>query len=365
MLCLTLAACTPPPAGFSTIPRPVKILRITTQAHAHDATYAGEVEPRYHAVLSFRVPGKIVDRQVNVGDIVKKGQLLAALDETDYHLSLRNLQARLASAQAEHRYAVDDLVRYGDLRDRNVISAHEYGRNETTLKVVQARVKALEIEVAQARNQLGYTRLHADRDGVITALGIESGQVVVSGQPIVRLAQLDEKEIHIDIPEHRIKDIRQDQEATVSLWANPQYRITGRVREIAGTADTASRTYRVKVALPQAQDQVHLGMSGSVTLSATPVEKIGIPLSALFSPHDRPDEVRVWLVDIESATVRSQLVKTGRMLGDQQIEVERGLDPGQTLVTAGAHRLIEGQRICIADESQSAGNFITKACRPS
>jgi multidrug efflux system membrane fusion protein len=166
-------------------------------------SFAGEVRARYETTLAFRVPGKMIDRPVEVGDRVHKGQRVARLDSTDYQLGTDALNAQLTSAQAERDFARDDLTRYRELLNLRVISPAEFDRHDTAYTTARERVVALEAQLSQATNQLQYTDLLADRDGVVTALDVQTGQVVAAGQPVLKLARLEEKEIHIDVPEQR------------------------------------------------------------------------------------------------------------------------------------------------------------------
>ncbi|MGZ9129714.1 MAG: efflux RND transporter periplasmic adaptor subunit, partial [Candidatus Binatia bacterium] len=234
--------------------RPVKVFRVGEPATASAKHFAGEVRARIETPLSFRVAGKLLERKVDVGDQVRKGQLLAILDGNDYRLSVQGLKAQLASAQADSTFLRDDLARYRELLVQQVISPPEFERHETAYTTVRERAAALEAQLAQALNQLTYTELHADRDGVVTALAVEAGQVLAAGQAVVTLAQLDEKEIHFDVPEHRLAEIKRQQAVSVSLWSEDNRLIKARIREIASAADPASRTYRVKATLLEGMD---------------------------------------------------------------------------------------------------------------
>ena len=187
--------CTPQDRQAQQISRPVKVVRIGEEAAAGVMSFAGEVRARYETILAFRVSGKMIDRPVEVGDRVRKGQRVARLDSTDYRLGTEALTAQLNSAQAERDFARDDLTRYHELLNQRVISPAEFDRHDTAYTSARERVVTLEAQLSQATNQLQYTDLLADRDGVVTALEVETGQVVAAGQPVVKLARLDEKEL--------------------------------------------------------------------------------------------------------------------------------------------------------------------------
>lgn len=358
---MVLGGCSHQDGKTSPIPRPVKMFHVGGQAEEGAMSFAGEVRARYESILSFRVPGKIIERRVEVGDWVRKGQLLASVDPADYRLATQNLKAQLASAQADRDFAHDDLIRYRELFEQHVISAPDLDRHETAHTTAKERAKALEAQLGQTINQLAYTHLHADRDGAITALEVEAGQVVSVGQTVVKLAQLNEKEVHIDVPEHRLGMIHPDQEVTVTLWADDGYKIKGHIREIASTANPASRTFRVKVMLlGERQDSSQLGMTATVEIPLKGRVQIAIPLSAVFNSQSEPGQPRVWLVNGKTATVESKPVQLGEMVGNDRIVVS-GLSEGQLIVSAGVQRLLEGQAIRLPDGMGMApSNEITK-----
>ncbi|HVS26563.1 MAG TPA: efflux RND transporter periplasmic adaptor subunit [Burkholderiales bacterium] len=330
-----------------TVVRPVRVFRVGDhQVAGNQESYAAEVKARYETKLSFRVPGKVVARRVEIGDRVRKGQLLAQLDPVDYQLASKSLASQLAAARTERDFAKDDLVRYRELLELKYISQAEYDRRETAYKTANDRVEALQFQLSQANNQITYTNLYADRDGVVTALDMETGQVVGVGQVIMRIAQLDYREVVINIPEHRIAKLRNATEVAVVLWADGDQRIKGRIREISPGADPASRTYTVKVSLLEGNDLARLGMTATVYFPSTQTSEPAIPLAAVFQPQNNPMQTRVWLVDERTKTVRSVLVKLGAPVANQQVTVS-GLTPGQTVVSAGATRLLEGQAVRI------------------
>ena len=344
------AGCSDQDKPTPAVSRPVKVFRIENHAVAGARSFAGEVRARIETPLSFRVGGKLLERKVDVGDPVRKGQLLAKLDSNDYRLAVQGLKAQLASVQADSTFLRDDLARYRELLAQQVISPPEFERHETAYTTARERTAALEAQLGQALNQLTYTELHADRDGVVTALNVEAGQVLAAGQAVVALAQLDEKEIHFDVPEHRLPEIQRQQAVNVSLWLDDNRRLKAKIREIASAADPTSRTYRVKATLLEGLDAAQLGMTATVHLAANTVSRIAIPLSAVYTPQNQPNHPLVWLVDEQAATVKSVPVRLGETLAGERIAVD-GLAAGQLLVSAGVQRLAEGQAVRLPEES--------------
>ncbi len=339
-----LMGCSKQDTDVKLQPRPVKVFRVEKTDDRIVAPYAGQVQARFETTLSFRVAGKIIARPVEIGDFVHKGQLLAKLDISDYHLSVESIKAQLKSAIADRDFAKDDLARYRELLNQKVISPPDFDRHQTVYTNAQERVAALEAQLKQTTNQLDYTELLANRDGVITTLEVEKGQVVAAGQPIVKLAQLDEKEIHFDIPEQRVAEIKNQQNVTVSLWTAGERRFNAKIREIGAVANSASRTYRVKATLLVGQEDAHLGMTATVWVASDKTEQIAVQLSAIFNSQDQPTQQKVWLIDEATSTVKTVPVQLGNALPNERVSVE-GLQTGQLIVSAGVQRLKEGQSV--------------------
>jgi len=343
-----LAGCSNQDQKANLPPRPVKAFRVGTTNTGSATPYAGEVRTRFETTLSFRVAGKVLARPVEIGDRIHKGQLLARLDESDFRLAAHTLEAQLKSAVADRGFAKDDLARYHELLDQKVVSHTDFDRRQTTYTNAQERVAAFEAQLKQALNQLDYTELSADRDGVITALEAEKGQIVAAGQPVVKLSQLDAKEIHFDIPEQRIAEIKIHQVVAAGLWSDGERRLKAEIREIGASADPASRTYRVKAKLLDGQEQARLGMTATVWLDSDKAERIAVPLVAVFTPQAQTKQQQVWLIDEATSTVKAVPVRLGAALPGELISIA-GLRPGQLIVSAGVQRLKEGQTVRLSE----------------
>jgi membrane fusion protein, multidrug efflux system len=329
-------------------PRPVKVFRVGTISVGSVTSYAGEVRARFETTLSFRVTGKILARPVEIGDRVRKGQLLGSLDNSDFQLAVQTLKAQLKSAAAYRDFTKDDLARYRELLDQKVISNPDFDRHQTAYTNAQERVAELEAQLKQTLNQLEYTELTADREGVITALEVEKGQVVAAGQAVVKLAQTDEKEIHFDIPEQRIAVIKNHQIMAVSLWSEDGRRFKAEIREIGASADPVSRTYRVKARLLEGQEDAHLGMTATIWLASEKADLMAVPLTAVFTSQAQPKKQQVWLINESAGTVKAVPVQLGTALPDERISIE-GLQAGQLIVSAGVQRLKEGQAVRLSE----------------
>ena len=348
--CAGLAGCGKPPAKPEDV-RPVRSLVVGAGATEAANTYAGEVRPRYESDLGFRVAGKIQSRAVNVGDTVKAGQLLAQLDPKDLALSEASGRAQVTALQAQLAVAKSDFERNQKLFDEGVIGASGLDHYQATYTAAQAQLEAAQAQLRSMSNQTGYAELRADHDGIITAVMGEPGQVVAAGQAVMRLAHSGEVEVASQVPEDQIARVRTGMAVQVTLWANPGSAIPGTVRELASSADPATRTYTLRVSVPQPPPQMKLGMTASVRipLSGLP-DLIHLPLGALVEQQDRKG---VWVFDRASQTVAFREVVIGGV-ADNQLLVAGGLKDGEVVVTAGAPLLRPGQKVTLLDQPAAA-----------
>ena len=327
--------------------RPVRAQRIAASPAAEETTYAGEVRPRYETRLAFRAPGRIAARYVELGSHVRRGQLIAQIDNRDLQLSVDALRAALASAQSESDLAARDFKRFEELRAKNFISQADFDRRATTLATSRARLDQAQAQFAQSEVQSRYASLFADTAGVVTAVEAEAGQVVSTGQTIVRVARLEELEIVISVPEHRVDELRRAHAIAVRLWAHPGKAYAGRIREIAPSTDPTTRTYIARVSVLERDAAMGLGMSATVTTySAAATQALRVPLSALYQ---QDDAAAVWVVDPGSRTVGLRPVRVARHTGNDA-QIAAGLAPGDLVVTAGVHLLRAGQTVRVIEE---------------
>lgn len=325
-----LAACSkePPP------PAPPKLVRTLVVGAADAATarsYSGEVRARYETPLGFRVGGKITARLVDAGARVKAGQPLARLDAADAALQAAQAEANRALAEADAR-------RFRDLRARNFVSQAALDAKETALKAADA-------QAGLARNQSAYTTLTADHDGVVAAVLAEPGQVVTSGQPVLRVARDGEREVAIALPEGEVAGLAPGAQAEIGLWSAGGKTYRGRLRELAPAADAATRTYAARVTVLDPDAALALGMTASVRFAAPAAPKTPIvPLAALYQQDGEP---AVWLVGADqSVTLRKVRVAAYTDVG---AAVAEGLSPGERIVAAGVHKLSAGEKVRLAD----------------
>lgn len=323
-------------------PRPVRVTTVHFEKGSTVARYSGDIRARYENPLAFQVGGKLLRRQVDVGSVVRRGQVLAVLDPIDTQLSEAGATAQMAAAQAELDQARRELQHLSNLADINLASPAALERRRDQVNAAEARVNAAKAQRGESARKSGYTELRADFDGVITSIDAQPGQVVTAGQAIVRLARTDEKEVVISVPENRWNELHGAASIRVDLWANPGHFYKGRVREISPGVDEVLRTYTARISLPDADAQVALGMTATVhveTSAPRPVARL--PLTALTRDKDQPS---VWIFDPAAATVRPRAVILANFDASHALVVG-GVTDGEKVVTAGVHKLIAGQSV--------------------
>ena len=343
---LALAAC----SKTEPAPDPVRAVRTMTvglDAAGGSYEYAAEVRARTESRLGFRVGGKIVRRDADLGDSVKRGQVLAKLDPQDLKLGQDAARAAMVAAQANHDQSAADYKRYKELRDQGFISSAELERRDTTLKASQAQLDQAKAQSSVQGNQAGYAVLAADASGIITGVDADPGTVVAAGAPVLRLAHDGPRDVVFSVPEDKAGLIKalsaQPGSFKVRLWGASGELLSAKLREIAASADPVTRTFLVKADLGAAASaSVRLGQTATVVVElpkTTGVVKL--PLSALKEEQGRSV---VWVVDKASMTVKPQPVQVAGADGNEAV-ISAGLNAGQTVVTAGVHVLNPGQTV--------------------
>ena len=327
-------------------PQAQMVLAHTVQAGGAAARteYSGEVRARHEISLAFRVGGKLLARQVDVGDRVTAGQVLARLDAADLALASSSAEANLAATAAERAFALAEAKRYRDLRAQQFVSQALLDAKETALKAAEERYRALAAQSRLAGNQRAYSELRADTSGVVAAVLAEVGQVVAAGQAVVKVARTDEKEVLVAVPENRVAELARAGEVAVALWAAPDKRYRGRVREVAPQADPVTRTFAARVAILNADADVRLGQTARVSLNSVSGDALVlIPLGSVFQKGNQP---AVWLIGADGR-VHLRPVKVAAWREDG-VAVSAGLAAGERIVAAGAHKLIEAEAVRVS-----------------
>lgn len=349
-----LGGCTKTPPTEEPV-RAVKVLTVGMDTFQAGSEFAGEVRAQVEARLAFRVGGKIIARQAELGQRVKSGQVLAQLDPQDYKLAVDAARSQAAAALTNRDLAAADFKRYKDLRVENFISAAELERREATLKAAQAQLEQAQSQLAAQSNQASYAVLLATVDGVVTAVEAEAGQVVAAGTPVFRIATDGARDAVFALPEDRLAAMQPGLKMRVKVWPH-NTELSGVVREVSASADPVTRTFQVKVALNAKQVVPALGATvnvSSVASGGTGLQGrqvIKLPTSAL---RQEGQGTAVWVLEPASMTLRSQAVQIATADGNEAV-VAAGLEPGMQVVSAGVHVLSAGQKVTLYQPTQAA-----------
>ena len=341
LLALALAGCNQTTAQPTAPVRPVLVATVHYESQVSDRSFVGTIRPRIESDMGFRVTGKVSKRLVEVGALVTAGQPLATLDEAD-------LRLQADQAAAEFRAATGVLVQAGaaetrakDLRAKGWTTDAQLDQAKATADEARARLNRAEQSVELTKNSLSYATLLADAAGVVTATLIEPGQVVTAGQTAIRVARLAEKEVVVAIPETLLARARSG-DAQVSIWSEPGKRYVAKLRELAPSADPATRTYLAKFSMPDAGDEVQLGMTATLVLSDPSSERVArLPLSALFDQSQGPS---LYVADAKTGNLTLKHV-TVKAFESKDVLISAGVDEGAEVVAVGVQKLDPSQKI--------------------
>jgi RND family efflux transporter MFP subunit len=340
LIAATVTGCDKPAPPTSQA-RPVRTVTVERGAEGETVSLTGHIRAKDQASLAFRLDGRMIERPVNVGDVLKAGQVVARLDPQIQQNGLDTAQANLASVEAVLTQARLTFWRQQQLVKDGWTSRANFDAARQKLETTQGQVDAAQAQLRTAQEQLSYTVLSADAPGAVTAKGAEPGEVVHAGQMIVQLARQGGRDAVFDVPEVLMRTGPRDPLVQIALTNDPTVRATGRVREVSPQADAATRTWQVKVGIIDPPEGMELGstVTGSLKLAAPP--GVEIPASALTEANGNP---AVWVVDPQSQTVSLRSVDVSRY-DPATVVVSQGLETGEVVVTAGVQVLRPGQKV--------------------
>jgi RND family efflux transporter MFP subunit len=340
VLAIALAGCNEPVAQTAAPGRPVLVTEVHYESENPERSFVGTVRPRIETDMGFRVPGKVAKRLVEVGQTVEVGQPLATLDEVDLKLQAEQAEAEFHAATGVLAQAAAAETRAKDLRVKGWTTDAQLDQAKASADEARARLNRAERSVELTNNSLSYATLVADTRGVVTATLIDAGQVVASGQTAIRIARIAEKEAVVAIPETLLGRAK-DGVASVSLWSEPDRKYAAKLREVAPSADPATRTYLAKFSLPDADDKVSLGMTATLTLAdPTTVRVARLPLSALFSEGGDPS---LYIVDDKGEVALKPVAVKSYETGN--VVITGGVDEGARVVVLGVQKLDPAQKV--------------------
>jgi RND family efflux transporter MFP subunit len=310
-----------------------------------ERSFSGIVAARVQSDLGFRVPGKVLERLVDAGQAVKRGQPLMRIDPRDLRLAMRAHEEAVAAAKTRARQAADDEARYRDLVSAKFVSASAYDKVKAAAEAARAELNAAEAQAGVARNETGYAVLLADADGVVVETLAEPGQVVAAGQVVVRVARAGLREAVVELPETLRPAIGSTGRAT--LYGSG---LTGpaKLRQLSDAANRQTRTFEARYVLEGRLADAPLGSTVSIEISDDrSAPALQVPIGAMFDPGKGPG---VWLVEGETPRVTWRAVRIAGLSGEAA-SVIGNLKAGDRVVALGAHLLHEGEDVRVAQSA--------------
>jgi len=345
-LALALVACGEKAHSDPRNEAPLVRVAIVDGAGSASRSFTGTVAARVQSDLGFRVSGKVLERLVDTGQSVKRGQPLMRIDPVDLELAARAQQESVAAARARTTQATEDEVRYRALRG-TAISASTYDQYKAAADTAKAELSAAEAQANVARNASRYAELIADGDGVVTDTLAEPGQVVSAGQIVVRLAHAGPREAVVQLPETLRPAVGSVGRAT--LFGKEGATVPTRLRQLSDAADRATRTFEARYVLEGALADAALGTTVTVEIpdEHAPQDGLQVPIGSLFDAGNGPG---VWVIHGESSTVSWQPVAV-QHLGDDNARVAGEIRQGDRVVALGAHLLREGEAVRVSGQA--------------
>ncbi|RMQ40800.1 Efflux transporter, RND family, MFP subunit [Pseudomonas cichorii] len=342
LLSLVLAACGD--ASIAHDPRTQKpVVRVASVQDSTDISrsFTGVVAARIQSDLGFRVSGKVLERLVDTGQSVRKGQPLMRIDPVDLGLQAQAQQEAVTAARARARQAIDDEARYRNLVASGAVSASTYDQFKAAADSAKAQLSAAQAQANVAQNATGYAVLLADADGVVVETLAEPGQVVSAGQAVVRLARAGLREAIVHLPETLRPTVGSVAQAT--LYGNSLNSVPARLRLLSDAADPLTRTFEARYVLEGALASAPLGATVSLQIAdgAAHSQALQVPIGALYDPGNGSG---VWIVSGKPAKVSWRPVQV-LALHDDVVRVSGDLKAGEQVVALGAHLLHDGDQV--------------------
>ncbi|MFV0423582.1 efflux RND transporter periplasmic adaptor subunit [Oleidesulfovibrio sp.] len=359
---LLLAGCSenkeevaPPPV------KPVKVMTIGGSDKGIKRVFPGKVVAGEKVELGFRVTGQLTEFSVKESQHVKEGQVVAELDKNDFYTKVRNIESQLGGAKASLNEATLNFKRMETLLKQDTISRADYDKARAAMDNANAKVLSLAQQLKQANQDLEYTTLRAPFSGVIAKKYVKNYEQVQAQQPVLRLENTDRLDIEVETPEFVIVQLRNQNRAKMpppiarfSAFPGRSFELS--LKEYQTSANPQTQTYTVTLTMESPEDiELLPGMTADVegTLPfGDDIQATSLPVSAVVGGET--DEPYIWQLDKESMTVSRKPVSVGAVHQDK-ITIMEGLEPGMTVVVAGANYLHEGQKVRILEGKIGGG----------
>jgi RND family efflux transporter MFP subunit len=308
----------------------------------------GEVCPARHTDLAFQIGGKLLRREVEIGAKVVSGQVIAALEDIDVQNEMRIGQSDLASAETSLKLTMAEMDRSMQLLKSNAIAKADAETATANWESAESKVKAAQAALDNIKRKLGYTKLVASQDGVVIAVGANSGEVVGAGQLVARIAVGNDRDAVFDVAERIAASTPEDVVVQLALVSNPSIVATGRVREYSPTADPATRTYRVKIGIKDAPEEMSFGATVIGKVELRTGDQVTLPAAAITRDANEP---AVYVVEPKDNTLLLKKVNVARYSEGSAYIID-GVTDGDRVVVAGVSKLRPGQKVLTSEVQQ-------------
>jgi RND family efflux transporter MFP subunit len=299
--------------------------------------------------VSFLVSGKVIKVAFREGDYVEQGQLLAAIDPTDYLLSLQATSAQAEEAKIALDRSKDEYARMKFLYESKSLAENDFKKFKAAWLRAQQQVDLTTANQGLAKKHLNDASLYAPARGFISKRSIEPGQTASPGTPVFEIVKLDPVEINVGVPETDIHLVRVGQKATVTIPALPSESFEGKVRVINVSADLNTRTYMTRIVVPNPTHIIRIGMVAEARIEGDrEVELMTLPAETIL--RDPQGATIVFLYYPEQQRAYSKRVETGAVYG-REIEIRSGLSGDEAIVFAGQEKLRDGAVVSLVGET--------------
>jgi RND family efflux transporter MFP subunit len=346
LLATPLGACNERSAAPVERPALVRTELVQPRQGQAAMTLTGEVQARFRADLSFRVSGRVLARLVDVGAHVNAGDLLARLDPAEQQADFDAATAAVAAAEAQLRVAQATFDRQSNLLSSGFTTRVAYDQAQEQLRTAQSTLESAKAELGRTREALGDTELHARAAGVITARGLEIGQVVQAAQSVFTLAQDGDRDAVFDVPESMFLGDMEAGRVSLALVSGPDVTAVGYVREISPAVDPKSSTVRVKVTIQNPPPAMTLVSAIAGTAGTKPATEIALPWTALTAVGSKP---AVWIIDPKAKIASLKPVTVGAYEAGAVL-IKEGLEAGDRVVIDGGKLLSSGQPVTYGED---------------
>ncbi|MCM2443937.1 UNVERIFIED_ORG: RND family efflux transporter MFP subunit [Rahnella aquatilis] len=328
--------------------RPVRTISAPPPVALSSLIQTGEIRAHEEVTLGFRLDGRILTRQAEVGDRVIAGQVLATQESETSRNQFSSAQADLNSARAAEQVAALSLRRMQLLMPSGAIARSQLDSAQADWQAARAKRQSSEDALKNAQENVSWTKLTAPADGVITQVSASAGQVVSAGQSVITLASGSLRDAVFDVADPQSVPQQADSLFTISLLSAPSVVAQGHFRDVSPQADPQTRTWRLRITLDNPPPAMALGASVQLTLNASGPRLTALPASALTRSGDKP---AVFVVDEKTLTLHLRPVVIGRY-STSEIFLSAGVHPGERVVIAGVSKLREGEKVMPGEDSE-------------